>query len=87
MRDALVEEAAGCLGGFDATEGVASADDKGEVRGDLRRLADAFSRWRTPDDLEELAVEWFPLSGDELMRMTAGRPVPPAWYDQDAPQP
>ena len=32
-----------------------------ELRGFVGRV---FHRWNTPEDLEELAVEWFPLSNE-----------------------
>jgi hypothetical protein len=46
----------------------------------LDRLA---SRWRTQEDLEELAAEDFPLPAAELKAIAAKHPPPQAWYDED----
>ncbi|MBY0229137.1 MAG: hypothetical protein K2W96_07670 [Gemmataceae bacterium] len=44
MRESLVQEAAGCLAAFDATEGIGNGAGIGEARGRLRRLVESFSR-------------------------------------------
>ncbi len=89
LRDQLRAEAEARLNDLNAARplaGGAEAFDGAEQ--ELRVfLGRVFPRWNTPDDLEELAVEWFPLSNERLLRLAVESPAPPAWHQQDAPQP
>lgn len=43
---------------------------------------EVFARWQTADDLEELAVAWYPLPAARLSRIGQQHPAPQAWYDE-----
>ena len=66
-----------------ADEPVAGAAELPAALADLERLrADVFDRWRTVEDLEDLAAASFPLSAARLRELAALHPTPQAWYDQ-----
>jgi hypothetical protein len=51
-----------------------------EIAGMERLKARVFDQWRTPEDLEKLAVEHYPLSQARLQQIAATHAPPPEWY-------
>lgn len=51
-----------------------------EIAGMERLKADVFDRWQTAEDLERLAVEYYPLSQSQLERIAATHAPPREWY-------
>ena len=49
-----------------------------------RFQTDVLDRWQTLEDLEELAVEHYPLSAAKLEELAVRYPAPQAWYDEAA---
>jgi hypothetical protein len=56
-----------------------------EIAGLERLKASVFDRWQTLDDLEALAVEYYPLSASRLEALATSHPPPQTWYDEGTP--
>ena len=56
-----------------------------EIAGLERLKVNVIDRWRTVDDLEELAVEHYPLSASRLEALAASHPPPQAWFEEGTP--
>jgi hypothetical protein len=55
-----------------------------EALKELERLqTGVFDRWQTLDDLEELAVAWFPLPAAKLEQVGPKYAPPQSWYDEE----
>jgi len=66
-----------------AGEAVAGATELPACIADLERLqTEVFDRWRTVEDLEDLAAAAFPLPAARLRELASQHPAPQAWYDQ-----
>ncbi len=51
---------------------------------DLERFRErVLGAWKSPEDLEELAVADYPLPAERLKALCATSPPPPAWYEQE----
>jgi hypothetical protein len=63
---------------------VAGAKDLAGVIAWLERFRDVvLATWTSPEALEELAGEHYPLSSEELDAIGARHPAPAAWYEQE----
>lgn len=64
--------------------GSASAELANEI-GRMERLQErVFDKWKTAEDLEDLAARDYPLSRAELDRIGATRQPPQSWYEEQS---
>jgi hypothetical protein len=65
-----------------------SADEPRRHLAELMMLREGtVARWKTQEDLEDLAAQEYPLSRADLQQLAKDHPVPPEWLAREEPRP